>query len=96
VNPAMAATNLVFYYSDQTPAWNTLEIIARRTRVRAVLNGVVVQDWDGVGVLDDATRRQHNVGMRGHIALQIHKSDRLRMRFKDITLVDLDHKKQAD
>jgi len=55
-----------------------------------VLNGVVVQDWDGAGVLDDATHRQRNVGMRGYIALQIHRGDRLRMRFREIILRELD------
>jgi len=92
VRPDMATPNLVMFYSDQSPAWNDFEITARGTRVRAVLNGVVVQDFDGVGVLDDATHRKRNVGMRGHIALQIHKSDRLRMRFKDITLREFDGK----
>lgn len=90
VKPEMAAPNLVFHYSDQTPGWNELEISARGTRIRAVLNGVVVQDWDGAGVLDDATHRQRNVGLRGHIALQLHSRDRLRIRFKDISLRELE------
>ena len=89
VTPAMAVTNLVLYYSDQLPAWNEFEITARGTRVRAVLNGVVVQEWDGAGVLDDATHRARNVGMHGHIALQIHRGDRLKIRFKDITIREL-------
>lgn len=76
-------------HSDDTPAWNELEISARGTRVRAVLNGVVVRDWDGAGVLDDATHRERNVGLRGHLALQIHKGDRLKMRFKDVSLREL-------
>jgi len=84
--PEMAVTNLVMYYSDDTPAWNEFEISAHGTRVRAVLNGVVVRDWDGAGVLDDATHRERNVGLRGHLALQIHKGDRLLIRFKDVIL----------
>lgn len=90
VRPEMSAANLVFHYFDQTPAWNEYEITLQGTRVRAVLNGVVVQDWDGAGVLDDATHRERNVGMRGHIALQIHKGDQLRMRFRDISIRELD------
>jgi hypothetical protein len=90
VRPAMAMTNVVLYFSDQTPAWNDYAITVQGTRVRAVLNGVLVQDWDGAGVLDDATHRQRNVGMRGHIALQIHKGDRLKMGFKNITIRELD------
>jgi hypothetical protein len=72
-----------------TPAWNELEISARGTRVRAVLNGVMVRDWDGTGVLDDAKHRERNVGMRGHLALQIHKGDRLKLRIKEVTLREL-------
>jgi hypothetical protein len=85
----MAPPSLVMYYSEDTPAWNELEISARGTRVRAVLNGVVVRDWDGAGVLDDAKHRERNVGMRGHLALQIHKGDRLKMRFKDVSFREL-------
>jgi hypothetical protein len=93
--PEMAPPNLVMYYSDDTPAWNELEISARGTRVRAVLNGVVVRDWDGAGVLDDATHRERNVGLRGHLALQIHKGDRLKIRFKEIYLCDLGDRTSA-
>ncbi len=89
VRPEMAAAGLKFHYSDDTPAWNDLEIMARGTHLRVVLNGVVVRDWDGAGVLDDATHRSRKVGMSGHIALQIHKGDRLRMRFKDIVVREL-------
>jgi len=37
-------------------------------------------------MLDDMPHRQHNVGMSGHLALQIHRGDRLKLRFKDIKL----------
>lgn len=95
VRPDMAAVNLVMHFADELTAWNDFQITARGTRVRAVLNGVVVQDWDGAGLLDDATHRQRNVGLRGHIALQIHRGDRLKMRFKDITLRELSGKDYA-
>lgn len=93
--PEMSPPNLVMFYSDDTPAWNDLEITARGTHVRAMLNGVVVRDWDGTGVLDDATHHQRNVGMRGHLALQIHKADRLKIRFKDIFLRELGNASSA-
>jgi hypothetical protein len=86
VSPEMAHPNLVFYYHDDTPAWNELEITARGTDLRAVLNGVPVMDYAGAGVLDDDNHRQHNVGLRGHIALQIHSKDKLKIRFKDIDI----------
>ncbi len=84
--PEMATAGLVMHFSDDSPAWNTLVITARGTSIRAVLNGVVVRDWDGRGVLDDAIHQQRRVGMRGHIALQLHAGDRLKMRFRDIAI----------
>lgn len=89
VNEAQAAPGLKFYFSDDSPAWNDLEITALGTRIKAVLNGVVITDYDGKGLLDDAAHQQRNVGLKGHIALQIHTGDQLRIRFKDILLKDL-------
>jgi len=89
VNPSMARPGHTFYYSDQDPAWNDFQITCRGTRMKAVLNGVTVMAYDGAGVLDDAVHKQRNVGMQGHIALQIHRGDRLRIRFKDIRIREL-------
>jgi len=88
VNESMANPTLKFYYSDERPGWNNLEISAVGTKLRAVLNGVVVMDWDDKAVLDDV-HRKHNVGLKGHIALQIHTGDQLKIRFKDIQIKDL-------
>jgi len=93
--PHMAPADLVFYYSDDTPAWNDFFIRAQGTRLYARLNSVVVRDWDGAGVLDDAVHQQRNVGMRGHIALQLHTRNELRICFKDIFIRDLDSVMQA-
>jgi len=54
--------------------------------LRAVLNGVCVMEYDGEGTLNDTTHKKRKVGENGHIALQIHKGDQLRIRFKDITI----------
>ncbi len=89
VNQAMANPDLVFYYADEGPGWNTLEIAAVGTRITALLNGILVTDYDGAGVLDDATHRAHEVGLTGHVALQIHKGDQLRIRFKEIAIAEL-------
>jgi len=89
VDKSMARPGHTFYYSDQDPAWNDFEITCRSSRLEAVLNGVTVMEYDGSGVLDDAVHRKRNVGMRGHIALQIHRGDRLRIRFKDIRIREL-------
>ncbi len=89
VNQAMANPDLVFYYADDNPAWNTFEVRAVGTRMIAHLNGVLVTDYDGAGVLDDSAHEVRNVGLKGHIALQIHKGDKLRIRYKDISIREL-------
>lgn len=86
VNEAMAATNRVWKFSGEGDGWNELRISARGTKLSAVLNGVRVMEWDGSGVLDDEVHRQRGVGMKGHVALQIHRGDQLRIRFKDIRI----------
>ena len=65
-------------------------IYARGTKLFAVLNGVPIMRYDGIGVLDDETHQQRNVGMKGHIALQIHTGDELKISFKDIKIRELD------
>lgn len=78
-----------FYYADEGPGWNDLEITAVGARIKSVLNGVTVVDYDGAGVLDDETHRQINVGLRGMIGLQIHSGDELKLRFKDLRIKPL-------
>jgi hypothetical protein len=89
VDEKMANPKLKFVYSDEGDGWNDLEISAIGTKLKAVLNGVTVMEWDGAGVLDDEVHKKHNVGMKGHIALQIHTGDQLKIRFKDIRIKDL-------
>jgi len=92
---SMADPNLVFYYSDEGPAWNELEITAVGTRLTARLNGTEVMDYDGDGVLNDDAHEARNVGLIGYIALQIHTKDELRIRFKDIFIKDLSESPEA-
>lgn len=76
----------VFKYADEGDGWNALTLVCRGTRVKTILNGVTVTDWDGRGVLDNAAHVKHNVGRAGHFALQLHTGDELRIRFKDIVI----------
>jgi hypothetical protein len=69
--------------------WNELVLICRGTHVKTILNGVAQTDWDGTGVLDNASHIQHNVGRVGHFALQLHTGDQLRIRFRDIRIREL-------
>ncbi|MGE5645404.1 MAG: DUF1080 domain-containing protein [Acidobacteriota bacterium] len=67
-------------------AWNDLQIVCRGTRITTKLNALPAADFDGRGVLDDATHRKHNVGLKGHIAFQLHSSDELLISYKDIEI----------
>jgi hypothetical protein len=89
VNESMAHPQLTFHYADGRPDWNAMEIRAVGSSVAVTLNGVQVTSYDGAGILDDETHRGRGVGLRGHIALQIHTGDELRIRFKDIALKEL-------
>jgi hypothetical protein len=89
VDQSMAPPGMVFYYSDEEPGWNELEIEAIGTMVTAYLNGVKVTEYDGSGVLDDEIHKARKVGLSGHIALQIHTGDLLKIRYKDLYIKDL-------
>jgi hypothetical protein len=80
---------LKFFYADQAPGWNDLEITAKGMRIRSVLNGVTVVDYDGSGVLDDEVHKKWNVGTKGVIGLQIHANDEIKLRFKDVRIKEL-------
>ena len=89
VDPSMASPDLTFRYSDEGDGWNDLEITARGLRLQATLNGARIMNYDGTGVLDDPIHQQRRTGVSGHIALQIHTGDRLKIRFKDVRIREL-------
>ncbi|MEP1486826.1 MAG: family 16 glycoside hydrolase [Algibacter sp.] len=89
LKPEDADNSSPFYYSGDTPAWNTLHIICRGTIIQSFLNGVLVTDFDGSGILDDVIHQEQHVGMSGKIALQVHAKNELKIRFKDIQLKKL-------
>jgi hypothetical protein len=60
--------------------------MAHGTSVTTILNGVTTAAFDGAGLLDNEAHRQLNVGLRGHIALQLHVRDELKIRFRRLRL----------
>ncbi len=78
-----------FFYADEGDGWNDLEITAQGMKIKSVLNGVTVVDYDGSGVLNDELHTQHHVGTKGIISLQIHSGGELKLRFKDIRIREL-------
>jgi len=81
--------DLKFAYADEGDGWNDVEIAAKGMRIKSVLNGVTVVDYDGSGVLDDELHRKHNVGTKGVIGLQLHSYHELKLRFKDVRIKPL-------
>lgn len=75
-----------FKYADDGDGWNELVLLCDGMRVTTKLNGLVRADWDAARVLDNAAHRSHNVGRRGHFALQLHSGDELRIRFREIKI----------
>jgi hypothetical protein len=79
-----------FFYSDENGGWNDLLITCRGTNIKTSVNGIVIADYNGTGILDNQKHRARNVGMKGHIALQLHTGDELKIRFKEIYLLELE------
>lgn len=88
--PEHAPKDLKWLHADDQDVWNDVYILCKGTKIKTIINGVTVADYDGAGRLDDEAHRSHNVGMRGHIGLQIHPGKELLIRFKDIEVRKLD------
>ncbi len=84
IEPEQGARNWKWKQSDEGDGWNDLLIECRGTRIKTTVNGILVADYDGAGLLDDDSHKRRNVGMRGNIALQLHTGDDLYIQFKDI------------
>jgi hypothetical protein len=87
---SLKPSDWVFYYNDEGSGWNELWIMCQGSRIKSELNGVVMQDFDGAGILDNAAHRVWEVGMNGHVALQLHVGDETLIRFRNIRLRLLD------
>ena len=64
--------------TDEDP-WNEFEVSVIGLRVKSVLNGKTIIDWDG----------GEKIQPKGHIAIEVHRRQVFKFRFKDIELADL-------
>lgn len=80
-------SNHIFKYADE--GWNEVELHCLSTHIRTIVNGIIVSDWDGAGLLDDFTHVRRNAGMSGHLALQLHRGDEIRIQYKDIEIQEI-------
>jgi hypothetical protein len=69
--------------------WNQIAIVCRGTRITTTVNAVRIADFDGAGLLDDTNHRARNVGLKGHLALQLHIRDELRIAYRAIRIREL-------
>ncbi len=88
--PEHAPEGWKWFHADDQDVWNDVHIVCKGTRIKTTMNGVTIADCDAAGRLDDEAHRSHNVGMKGHIGLQIHPGKELLIRFKDIEVKELD------
>ena len=82
--PEAAVQTKLVYFEDDPEAWNTMDLICRGMLVETLVNGNRVMEFDGEGILNDDLHQLRNSGTVGCIALQLHMSDELKIRFKDI------------
>lgn len=89
IDPGQGPRQWIFNYAEDPRPWNDLLIRCQGTRITTTLNQMQVSDYDGEGLLNDANHQERGVGMNGHIALQLHARDELRIEFKDIFVREL-------
>jgi hypothetical protein len=84
VNPEMALNPAIIFYAGEEDVWNTMQVKAEGMNIKAWLNGILITDFNGEGILNDENHKEKKVGQKGHIALQIHSHDQVKLHFKDI------------
>jgi hypothetical protein len=90
VNPGMAINQAVIFFADSADVWNVMRVKAKGMNIKAWLNGTLITDFNGGNILNDNNHRDKKVGEKGHIALQIHSNDQLKIHFKDIFVKTLE------
>jgi hypothetical protein len=82
--PRSALETSLVYFEDDQEAWNEMEIICRGMMVETRVNGNIVAEFNGEGILNDDVHQLRKSGKIGCIAFQLHMNDELKIRFKDI------------
>ena len=89
VNKEMRKVIADFHYSDESLMWNEMEITVKGWKIVAYLNGTQITDFDSKNLLTQAGHKKYKVGKKGHICLQLHMKDELKMLYKDIMIMEL-------
>jgi hypothetical protein len=80
---------VVFYWENELSGWNDMTIVCDGTNIKTYVNNFLVSDMDGKGVLDNEGHKKNNVGLKGNIAIQLHKNSENKIWFKDIEVREL-------
>ncbi|MBC9868509.1 MAG: DUF1080 domain-containing protein, partial [Opitutae bacterium] len=89
IQPSQGPEKWLFYYADDPNPWNEMVIRCQGTHITTTVNRMPISDFNGEGILDDASHRKYGVGVSGFIALQLHSKDELKIHFKDIFIREL-------
>ncbi len=89
VDSTMALNDHVMFYASDDPSWNKMKVRVNDMRIQAWLNGTLITDYNGDGVLNDQLHQNKKVGTTGHIAFQIHTGDELKIRYRNIYIEEL-------
>jgi hypothetical protein len=79
----------IMKHAEDGDGWNELILICNGMHIKTIVNGIVRADWDATGILDTEAHKKHHVGRSGHFALQLHKGDQLKIRYKDIRIREI-------
>ena len=85
VDSSMAINESPFYFADDNK-WNRMRVEVNDLKIKAWLNNIQITDFDGSAILTDAIHEKYDVAGRGHIALQIHTGDELKIKFREIRI----------
>jgi len=80
---------IVFYWEDENSGWNDMTIVCKGANIKTYLNNFLVTDFDGTGLLDNEGHKKYNVGLKGHIALQLYMKNENKIWFKDLEIREL-------
>ncbi len=68
-----------YKWSTDTDPWNEFEVSVIGSQVKTILNGKEIIDWNGGDLINP----------QGYIAIEVHRGQEFKFRFKDIELADL-------
>jgi hypothetical protein len=87
--PESALLTRFVFHEDDPEAWNSMEIICKGMQVKTFVNGNLVTQYNGDGILNDEIHKLKRVGTKGMIALQLHSHDELEIRFRNLVVKEL-------